>query len=66
MKELEAEISGGEAELERRREELKQDPAGNWAKLADLAKQEQVLAKRVDAAVAEWMALSEELSGGTA
>ena len=66
VKELEAEISGGEAELERRREELKQDPAGNWAKLADLAKQEQVLAKRVDAAVAEWMALSEELSGGTA
>ena len=66
VKELETEIAGGEAELERRREELKQDPAGNWAKLADLAKQEQALAKRVDAAVAEWMALSEELSGGAA
>jgi ATP-binding cassette subfamily F protein 3 len=66
VKELETEIATGEAELEKRRDELKQDPAGNWAKLADLAKQEQALAKRVDAAVAEWMALSEELAGGAA
>jgi ATP-binding cassette subfamily F protein 3 len=66
VKELEAEIASGEAELERRREELKQDPGGNWAKLAELAKQEQALAKRVDAAMAEWMALSEELAGGAA
>jgi ATP-binding cassette, subfamily F, member 3 len=64
VKELETEIATGEAELGRRREALKQDPGGNWAKLADLAKQEQALAKRVDAAVAEWMALSEELAGG--
>jgi ATP-binding cassette subfamily F protein 3 len=64
VKELETEIASGEAELEKRRDELKQDPGGNWAKLADLAKQEQALAKRVDAAVAEWMALSEELGGG--
>ena len=63
MKELEAEIAAGEAELGRRREELKQDPGGDWAKLADLAKQEQALAKRVEAAMAEWMALSEELGG---
>ena len=66
VKELEAEIAAGEAELERRREELKQDPGGNWAKLADLARQEQVLAKRVEAAMAEWMALCEELGGGSA
>jgi ATP-binding cassette subfamily F protein 3 len=61
VKELEVEIAAGEAELERRREELKGDPGGDWAKLADLAKQEQALAKRVDAAMAEWMTLSEEV-----
>jgi ATP-binding cassette subfamily F protein 3 len=68
VKELEAEIASGEAELARRREELKRDPGGDWAKLADLAKQEQALSKRVDAAMAEWMALSEELGleGGAA
>ena len=64
VKELEIEIAQGEADLGRRREELKNDPGGNWAKLADLAKQEQALAKRVDAAMSEWMALSEELGGG--
>jgi ATP-binding cassette subfamily F protein 3 len=62
VKELEAEIASSEAELERRRDELKQDPGGNWAKLADLARQEQALAKRLDAAMTEWMALSEELA----
>ena len=68
VKELEVEIAAGEAELTRRREELKGDPGGNWAKLAELAKQEQALAKRVDAAMTEWMALSEELGlgGGSA
>jgi ATP-binding cassette subfamily F protein 3 len=64
VKELEVEIASGEAELERRREQLKGDPGGDWAKLADLAKQEQALTKRVDAAMAEWMILSEELAGG--
>jgi ATP-binding cassette subfamily F protein 3 len=64
VKELETEIATGEAELGRRREELKQDPGGNWAKLADLAKQEQALTKRLEAAMTEWMALSEELGGG--
>jgi ATP-binding cassette subfamily F protein 3 len=66
VKELEAEIAAGEAELSRRREELKKDPGGDWAKLAELAKQEQALTKRVDAAMTEWMALSEELGGGEA
>ncbi len=66
VKELEAEIASGEAELLRRRDELKQDPGGNWAKLADLARQEQALAKRVEAAMTEWMALCEELGGGSA
>ncbi len=65
VKELEVEIASGEAELERRRDELKQDPGGNWAKLADLAKQEQALAKRVEAAMSEWMTLSEEVGGAS-
>ena len=63
LKELEVEIANGEAELERRREELRGDPGGDWAKLADLAKQERQLAQRVEAAMAEWVALGEELAG---
>jgi ATP-binding cassette subfamily F protein 3 len=65
VKELESEIAAGEAELARRRDHLKEDPGGNWAKLAELAKEEQALAKRVEAAMAEWMALSEELGGAS-
>ncbi len=61
MKELEAEIAAGEIELERRREELKQDPNGDWSKLAGMAREEQALTKRVEAAMTEWMTLSEEL-----
>ncbi|WP_437314741.1 ABC-F family ATP-binding cassette domain-containing protein [Sorangium sp. So ce385] len=61
VKELEAEIAAGEAKLAAMREELKKDPGGDWAKLAEKAREEQALAKRVDAAMTEWMALSEEL-----
>ncbi|WP_437606622.1 ABC-F family ATP-binding cassette domain-containing protein [Sorangium sp. So ce834] len=61
VKELEAEIAAGEAKLAEMREELKKDPGGDWAKLAEKAREEQALAKRVDAAMTEWMALSEEL-----
>ncbi|WP_437965508.1 ABC-F family ATP-binding cassette domain-containing protein [Sorangium sp. So ce260] len=61
VKELEAEIAAGEAKLGEMREALKKDPGGDWAKLAAAAREEQALAKRVDAAMAEWMALSEEL-----
>ncbi|WP_437575038.1 ABC-F family ATP-binding cassette domain-containing protein [Sorangium sp. So ce887] len=61
VKELEAEIAAGEAKLAEMRETLKKDPGGDWAKLAAAAREEQALAKRVDAAMAEWMALSEEL-----
>ncbi|WP_437809051.1 ABC-F family ATP-binding cassette domain-containing protein [Sorangium sp. So ce1078] len=61
VKELEAEIAAGEAKLAEMREALKKDPGGDWAKLAAAAREEQALAKRVDAAMAEWMALSEEL-----
>ena len=61
VKELETEIAAGEIELERRRDELKQDPNGDWSKLAGMAREEQALTKRVEAAMTEWMALSEEL-----
>ncbi|AUX25347.1 ABC transporter [Sorangium cellulosum] len=61
VKELEAEIAAGESQLAAMREELKKDPGGDWAKLAEAARKEQALAKRVDEAMAEWMALSEEL-----
>ncbi|AKT37662.1 ABC-F family ATP-binding cassette domain-containing protein [Chondromyces crocatus] len=66
VKELETQIATGEADLAVLREELKQDPGGDWAKLAKKASEEQALSRRVDAAMTEWMALSEELgtSGG--
>jgi ATP-binding cassette, subfamily F, member 3 len=62
VKELETEIAAGESQLEVMREELKKDPAGDWAKVAETAAREQALARRVDAAMTEWMALNEELA----
>ncbi|NUQ78176.1 MAG: ABC-F family ATP-binding cassette domain-containing protein [Polyangiaceae bacterium] len=64
VRDLEDEIAKGEEKLEQMREELKKDPMGDWAKLAELVKEEQALAKRVEAAMTEWMALSEELTAG--
>ena len=62
VKELEEEIAKGEAELGRMREGLKQDPGGDWEKLAKMVAEEQALARRVDAAMTEWMTLGEELA----
>ncbi|MDI3282493.1 ABC-F family ATP-binding cassette domain-containing protein [Polyangium sp. 15x6] len=62
VKELEEEIAKGEAELGRMREVLKQDPSGDWEKLAKMVAEEQALAKRVDTAMTEWMTLGEELA----
>jgi ATP-binding cassette, subfamily F, member 3 len=62
VKELEAEIASGEARLSAMREALKQDPGGDWEKLAAAAGQEQALARQLDGVMAEWMALSEELA----
>ncbi|MEJ7730780.1 MAG: ABC-F family ATP-binding cassette domain-containing protein [Polyangiaceae bacterium] len=64
LKELEGEIAKGEADLSALRDLLREDPGGDWAKLAAKAKEEQALSKRVDAAMTEWMSLSEELGGG--
>ncbi|TKD08400.1 ABC-F family ATP-binding cassette domain-containing protein [Polyangium fumosum] len=62
VKELEEEIAKGEAELGRMREGLKQDPGGDWEKLAKMVSEEQALARRVDTAMTEWMTLGEELA----
>ena len=42
------------------RAELREDPAGDWAKLAEMAKKEQALGKRVEAMLNEWAKLSAE------
>jgi len=62
VEELEKTIADGERELERMRAELREDPAGDWAKLADMAKKEQALGKRVEAMMHEWAKLSAEAS----
>ena len=62
VKVLEEAIAKEESALSELREELKKDPAGDWAKLASLAREEQALAKKLDEIVSEWMALSEELA----
>jgi ATP-binding cassette subfamily F protein 3 len=54
IKELEDLIAAGEKQLTALREELKQDPAGDWAKIAKLASEEQALAKKVETLMAEW------------
>ncbi len=59
VKELEDLISAGERDLEKMREALKEDPGGDWAKLAQLAKEERSLTERVDAMMTEWSKLSE-------
>ena len=63
---LEAVIADGETALAAMREELKQDHGGDWTKLSKLTAKEQDLAERVDAAMTEWMGLSEELAGADA
>ncbi|MGH7285438.1 MAG: ATP-binding cassette domain-containing protein, partial [Polyangiaceae bacterium] len=60
--ELEQTIASGEKELAGLRADLREDPQGNWEKLAQMAKAEQALTKRVDAMMSEWARLSEEES----
>jgi ATP-binding cassette, subfamily F, member 3 len=63
FKELEDLIAAGEKQLGEMRDKLREDPAGDWAKLAKMAAEEQALAKRVDSLVTEWTRLGVELSG---
>jgi ATP-binding cassette subfamily F protein 3 len=62
VKELEELISAGEKQLAAMRAELREDPAGDWAKVAKLASEEQAMSKRVDAMIAEWEKLSADSS----
>jgi ATP-binding cassette subfamily F protein 3 len=63
FKELEELIAAGEKQLGEMRGKLREDPAGDWAKLAKMAAEEQALARRVDTLMTEWTKLGEELSG---
>ena len=58
VKELEDLIAAGEKQLAEMRSKLKEDPAGDWAKLAKLASEEQAVARKVDVMMAEWEKLS--------
>jgi len=60
--ELEKTIAEGEKELEAMRVQLREDPAGDWAKLAEMAKKEQALGKRIEAMMLEWTKLSTEVA----
>ncbi len=60
IEELEKAIADGDKTLAALREKLKEDPGGDWAKVAQLASQEQALAKRVDLMMSEWAKLSVE------
>lgn len=60
LDELESLIASGEQQVSALRETLKQDPGGDWAKLAQMAKEEQALTQRIDAMMAEWERLSRE------
>ena len=44
------------------RDQLKQDPGGNWEKIANLAREEQALSKRVESMMSEWTMLCEEVA----
>jgi ATP-binding cassette, subfamily F, member 3 len=60
--ELEDLIAAAEARVLALRDELKQDPGGNWEKIANLAREEQALSKRVESMMSEWTTLSEEVA----
>ncbi len=61
VKELEASIAADEKELDALRARLKEAPGDDWEKLANMAREEQTLTKRVDTMLLEWARLSEEL-----
>jgi ATP-binding cassette subfamily F protein 3 len=59
ISELEKLIGDGEAQLASIRAALREDPGGDWAKVAEKAREEQALTKRVEAMMSEWAKLSE-------
>ena len=60
--ELEDLIAAAETKVLALRDKLKQDPGGNWEQIANLAREEQALTKRVDSMIAEWTSLSQEVA----
>src|SRR5262249_24457444 len=60
IEQLEKLIAQAEETATALREELNQDPAGNWEKVARLAREEQAVSKRLEVLMAEWTTLSEE------
>jgi ATP-binding cassette subfamily F protein 3 len=60
--ELEDLIAGAEAKVAVLRDQLKEDPAGNWEKIANLAREEQALTRRIESMMSEWSTLSEEMA----
>ncbi|HKQ71539.1 MAG TPA: ABC-F family ATP-binding cassette domain-containing protein, partial [Polyangiaceae bacterium] len=60
--ELEDLISGAESKVATLREQLKEDPGGNWEKIANLAREEQALTKRIESMISEWTSLGEEVA----
>ncbi len=61
LKDLEDLVAAGESQLALLRAKLREDPAGDWAKVAKWATEEQSLSKRVDVLMAEWSRLCESL-----
>ena len=60
VKELEELVASGETQLAELRAKLKEDPGGDWAKLATMATEEQALSRKVDQLMAEWARLAGE------
>ena len=60
--ELEDIVALGESKLSSLRDELRSTPGDDWEALAEKARAEQALAKEVEASMAEWMSLGEELA----
>jgi ATP-binding cassette subfamily F protein 3 len=58
VKELEDLIAAGEKQLAEMRAKLREDPGGDWEKLAELAAEEQAVAQKVEAMMAEWEQLA--------
>jgi ATP-binding cassette, subfamily F, member 3 len=58
---LEAFIAAGEAQVLVLREALKEDPAGDWAKLTKLVSEEQALTQKIERLMQEWETLSNAL-----
>ncbi|MGD0674247.1 MAG: ATP-binding cassette domain-containing protein [Polyangiaceae bacterium] len=62
IQELETAIAAGERDLDSLRARLKAAPGDEWEKLAQMARDEQGLTRKVDAMLVEWARLSEEVS----